>query len=288
MLAEEIVRSTDKSGYAHYRSAVFLVEESIVAILTGYFDESYSHPPQPLVYTVGGYISEDWRWRRFESEWASALDSEGIDFFHMKDFAHRKGVYAEWTEDKRRKFLRKLHHIIHSNTIKDFTNSVVVEDYDEVIPPSNVELRTSFGEPHVFAVIGCLKDVHDWAIHSKLKDRIHYVFEQGTVHDKNVGRLFARFDEEYKEHYRARGCSFFDKRDLNPLQAADILVYENMLEMRRRIDTSNNRAMRLSAKNLLRPSSNWGYYNREQMLKVVDKCLELGLLIEKEKQSDEN
>lgn len=259
-----------------------------MAVLTGYFDEIYSHPPKPEVYTVAGYVSEDWRWKRFNSEWARALADEDIPYFHMIDCAHKKGVYAEWSEDKRKRFLKKLHYIIRSNTIVDFAVSVVVADYNEVIPPENVVLRTGFGEPHVFAVIGCLKDIHEWARHARLADRINYVFEQGTVHDVTVRRVFGSFDDAHNEHYRSRGCAFYDKRDRAPLQAADALAYENMSEMRRRIDPSNTRPMRASAKNLVRPASSWAYYDKAQMLKVVDKCLDLGLLVETEREASQN
>ena len=68
-------------------------------MLTLYGDESYSHPPAPLVYTIAGYISETYRWEKFEREWAKVLEKENIEFFHMKDFAQKKGVYETW-EDK--------------------------------------------------------------------------------------------------------------------------------------------------------------------------------------------
>ena len=97
--------------------------KGLVAVLQLYMDESYSHPPAPLVYTIAGYVSESYRWSRFEREWQKVLDAEGIEFFHMKDYAHKRGVYADWTDKKRIKFLRTLQHIIKSNTEKDFAIS---------------------------------------------------------------------------------------------------------------------------------------------------------------------
>lgn len=46
-----------------------------------YFDESYSHAPDPLVYTVGGYVSTTVQWKKFQKEWRRILDAEGIRFF---------------------------------------------------------------------------------------------------------------------------------------------------------------------------------------------------------------
>jgi hypothetical protein len=98
-----------------------------MAMMSIYIDESYSHRPKPEVYTIAGYVSEDWRWKRFEREWSKTLTSEGLEYFHMVEFAHKKGVYADWPETKRRKFLRTLHYIIHSNTIIDFSVNGVVD-----------------------------------------------------------------------------------------------------------------------------------------------------------------
>jgi len=234
-----------------------------------YLDESYSHSPKPLVYTIAGFVSHDWRWRRFEAEWDKALTAAGLDYFHMAEFAHRKGIYESWTEKKRQKFLRNLQYIIHSNTIIDFANSVVVADYDELITP---DIRYGFGEPHVFATIACLKDIAVWVQNSHLgeKDRISYVFEQGTVHDKTLRVIFERYmNSEQEIYYRLGGWDFRDKKEVTPLQSADMLAYENMLEMRRRIDPDNARNPRASIINLERPQSEWGHYGKKQLLEIL-------------------
>jgi hypothetical protein len=58
----------------------------MVGTLSLYFDESYNHPLEPRVYTVGGYLSTDVQWRKFRKEWSRILASEGVDHFHMVDF----------------------------------------------------------------------------------------------------------------------------------------------------------------------------------------------------------
>ena len=267
-----LARNVPEKPYSpveHLSSALFRFDakERVMAMLTMYIDESYSHPPKPLVYTVAGYISQDWRWKRFEREWFQALKLEGLEYFHMTEFAHKKKVYSDWPEKKRQKFLRKLHHIIHSNTIIDFAASVVVADFDEVITQ---DIREGFGEPHVFAAVACMKHIAIWARKTHLKDQILYVFERGTVHDKTVRQVFdLTIDAESSIHYRIGGYAFHDKKELLPLQAADTLAYENMLEMRRRIDPDNNRPTRASIRNLERPQSRWYYYDKAQLLSIL-------------------
>ena len=50
----------------------------LMAMLTAYFDESYSHktlaePDKPLVYTVAGWVATVEGWRAFRKEWKKAL-----------------------------------------------------------------------------------------------------------------------------------------------------------------------------------------------------------------------
>ena len=46
-----------------------VLKSGLIVMLTLYLDESYSHPPAPLVYTVAGYIATDKKWRKFHKEW---------------------------------------------------------------------------------------------------------------------------------------------------------------------------------------------------------------------------
>jgi hypothetical protein len=250
-----------------------------MAILSMYIDESYSHAPQPLIYTIAGYVSEDWRWRRFETEWGKALKAYGLDDvpFHMKDLAHKKGVYKDWPEKKRVKFLRTLQHVIKTNTIKDFAVSVAVADYDKLLPPKS-NIRFGFGEPHVFAIIGCMKNIATWQKKTHRNDPMLYVFEKGTTHDSMVARVFKELDDQHREFYRVGGIAFFSKEQM-PLQSADMLAYENMLDMRRQSDPTNTRARRESLKNLYRPDiSDWSFYNEEHITIVLETAEKMGLV----------
>jgi len=58
-------------------------------MFAAYFDESYSHPPTPLVYTVAGYVSTVQEWKRFQKEWRRELGRAGVDFFHMTTYEAR-------------------------------------------------------------------------------------------------------------------------------------------------------------------------------------------------------
>jgi hypothetical protein len=239
-------------------------------MLTMYLDESYSHAPKPLIYTVAGYLSEDSRWREFEKHWGAALSDEGLEYFHMSEFAQGIHNYQDWPEDRRRRLLRKLHGIIHENTLADFSISVVVAAFDEIITP---DIREGFGgKPHVFAAIGCLKSIAAWVDDNALakEEKIFYIFEQGATDGTALPQVFERYfnDDRQREMYRLEGFAFRDKKEM-PLQAADVLAYENMLEMRRLADPENTRKPRASMLNLERPESDWGYFGTLELLDLV-------------------
>jgi hypothetical protein len=251
--------------------------KGLVAVLQLYMDESYSHPPAPLVYTIAGYVSESYRWSRFEREWQKVLDAEGIEFFHMKDYAHKRGAYADWTDKKRIKFLRTLQHIIKSNTEKDFAISLVVEDYNKLIPP-NTQIWIGFGEPHVFVVIGCMKDIGKWQKSKHINKPVHYIFEKGSGYDSMLKRVFEGLDGEQIKFYRVNDTVTFAGKNVLPLQAADMLAYENRLELCRRLNPENRRKPRESLKNLERPESHWVFYDEPNLQIVLGHAERAGLI----------
>jgi hypothetical protein len=62
--------------------------------------------------------------------------------------------------------------------------------------------------------------------------------------------------------------SFYGKKIL-PLQAADAAAYENMREMRRRVDPDSTDDQRGAYKSLIRPESKWVYLDAAQLLKLL-------------------
>jgi hypothetical protein len=70
------------------------------------------------------------------------------------------------------------------------------------------------------------------------------------------------------------------RRNLNPLQAADILAYEMNKEMCRRLDKNTTRPVRRSMENLYKGHLDAGlfYVDREQLLTILDNSVKLGLI----------
>lgn len=215
---------TDYNPVTHLSSAVFPFDakEKIMAFITGYFDESYTHS-HPLVYTVAGYISTDEKWIEFQKEWQAILDRENLPHFSMKDFANiNSRNFKHWTEARKVSFLQELLVILNKTYLRGFSASVIVDDYNAL----EDKYKFAFGKPHVIGFTKCLKLIEEWTNKINLQEPIHYVFEQGANDNKTLQRLYVELlNSKTRKRFRIDGFSFQPKK-LTPLQAADILAYE--------------------------------------------------------------
>lgn len=201
-------------------------------MLVAYLDESYNHrteknPNDPLIYTVAGCLSTIEKWSRFGKQWKSALKSRGLDHFHMAKFESRIGEYADWSEQTRHGFFRRLKRIIKENTLYNVTLSVNCADYDELITG---EMRTEWGKTYYgFDVRVLMKTFSEWADENDYHGTIHYVFAEVKGQGGELDRIFTRClkNPEVKSQYRLGGMwSKGLMRDVVQLQAPDIFAYE--------------------------------------------------------------
>jgi hypothetical protein len=250
-----------------------------MVMLTAYFDESYNHrtkdnPNTPLVYTVAGCVGDERQWKKFQKKWKEALERDVLKrwqevcgaekklFFHMKEFdnPHSK-IYGDWPKQKKATFLAELHKIMERQSMRRFSVGIVISDYDDM----SVAEKYAFGDnPHVCAIVTCMKHIGRWANQAGFKEPMQYVFEQGSKYDKEVNTLFKSLTDEEKEYYRVGGWSFEDKRKFLPLQTADIIAVETRKELSRQLETGNTRKTRASIRNLRVESlDEWFYMDRQ-------------------------
>ncbi|MDT4954851.1 MAG: hypothetical protein QOJ02_2989 [Acidobacteriota bacterium] len=234
---------------------------------TAYFDESYSHTPEPLVYTIAGYVSTNVQWKKFQKEWRRQLDGENIDFFHMVDFQACKPPYGDWPKEKRVNFLKSLHEIIHKRVTRSFATTVNIDDFESLTSYQ----KKMLGNPHIYATFNCMSAIGFWTAENLLHYPMAYVFEQGSRHDKQLRKLFNEdLRDEDRHFFRVGSFELKDKRERRPLQAADILAYETTKEVVRRLTPINPRAVRKSIKNLGRAENDeWRYCNKEELIESV-------------------
>lgn len=250
----------------------------MIADCTAYFDESYTHAPDPLVYTVAGYVSTEIEWKKFRKEWRRLLARENIEYFHMVDFQACKLPYGDWSKEKRVGFLKSLHATIHRRVMRSFATTVNIDDFESLTP----EQKEVLGNPHVFAVVSCMKMIGFWTARNVMYEPIAYVFEQGSKYDKHLQRRFNKeLREEDRNFFRIGSIALADKipapmdnRPATPLQAADILAYETTKEVVRRLTPVNPRAVRESIKNLGRIEiDQWLYCEKLSLIASYEDAL---------------
>jgi hypothetical protein len=81
--------------------------ETIVVLLTGYFDESGEHEGTELRrLTLGGFFAPWSEIQRLTDRWRIALKAESWGEFHMKEFASDEHDFANWPPDRQQRLDR--------------------------------------------------------------------------------------------------------------------------------------------------------------------------------------
>jgi hypothetical protein len=94
------------------------------------FDASGKEDSEVVV--VAGFISSQEDWRSFDKEWRARLREDGLDYFHMVDFANFKKQFATgWKEDepRRQKLFADLIGIIKAHAYRQFASEENKKEY---------------------------------------------------------------------------------------------------------------------------------------------------------------
>jgi len=273
----------------HLSNALFPFDQKervmvMVMDYTGYFDESENtfdktRPDLPRVYTIAGCVGLDSQWIKFQKKWKAVLHRDVLPrwrevygdkpiFFHMTDFdnPHSK-IYGDWPAKKKVTFLSQLHGLMATYSLRRFVTCTNLADYEEL----SDEEQYALGDPHLFGAVNCFKRIREWADSQKLHDGLLYVFEKsGSIYEKELRKAIGRMTDEQKEAYRITKVAFVDKREMSPLQAADILAFETRKEMCRQLAPTNTRKTRQSIRNMYVPSiDEWTFVDRKHFREIL-------------------
>lgn len=196
--------------------ALFLPPEQLMAMLTMYCDASGTD--QSEVIRVGGFVASVDNWLAFGREWTAALREEGIEFFHMREFAHSVDQFKEWKGDEPRriKFLSRLCDIILGWAQFGVGAGVALETYRKV--DGNYQLHEQF-HPYTICSVTCMDEAVQWRrSQHREAEPMEFVFECG---DEHAGQLLKE-----GEKFAHTPPIFRKKPQATPLQAADFIAYE--------------------------------------------------------------
>jgi hypothetical protein len=228
-------------------------------VLTVHFDDSGTHLESPVA-VCAGWIAPFPQWKKLTREWNKARAEYGFDTFHMAEFVanYNKSEYADkniWTDRKKRIVLKRLRNIVQSRISQGFAVAVIKKDYDDLVTGT---LRSHAGKYHyTYAVRAAIGFIEDWRERSGIQGPIEYIFDRMVKgpEKREVESVFEwaeRRSDALSRYGIFRGChSFQDKRDILPLQAADMLAWLSRRE----------HSFRLGHVNYYEPAAEtWNYF----------------------------
>lgn len=241
----------------------------LMAFFTAYFDAA-GKPDRPNVMFVSGFVSTVGKWKKFEKAWLAFLKRNGMENpFHMTEFKHAtsehyKGKnYPGWVNrhDEQRAFEIEAIRIIDYHTHKEFSQGLVVEDFERMHREYDIPITHPWGrlinKPIAHCGIQPIIALQDWEkSYRKRGNTIHgieLIFDQGDTHRGELASAIREvFDVE---------PIFKDKREHIGLQAADILAWYHS---RVTGDITYNRRIHILPQlevlmKWMRNSEEWGY-----------------------------
>jgi hypothetical protein len=73
-------------------------------VLDAYFDETgHGDDANTRFLGIAGVLARAEAWKKVESKWKEALDSEGLPYFHMREYSFSVGPFKSWGKDENRR-----------------------------------------------------------------------------------------------------------------------------------------------------------------------------------------
>ena len=230
------------SVFSQICAAIGTTDDSLIAMLEAYFDES-GNDDRSNIFTVAGFIATRSQWEAFEAEWKELLADEKIERFHRVDLEWFRGDFHRdygWDEARRNRVVREAQEIIGRHVLYGVKNSIIKRDYDEaVLADADENIKSQLGRNYyTFCGQAVMRKIAVWAAYNSHNEAIRYFFESGAKGEGEllqvIGKIVKRKPE--KALFRYGGMSFVEKYDevidgvLFPgvvqLHAADVLAYE--------------------------------------------------------------
>lgn len=194
----------------------------IVTLAEVYVDESGTHDGSPVL-AVGGHIYFKNAASSFDQKWAEYLASKGLPYFRMTDCAHRTGPFKGWSDDACDVVERELISMIRTRSEMGFVTTLNEAEFMQCGPKAR-----EVGGAYSFSLRMCLSHVRAWIEKTKFKGQVAYFFEAGHKHQTQangiMNDIFA--DPQLRDHFHYAAHAFADKKQVRPLQAADLLAWQ--------------------------------------------------------------
>lgn len=199
-----------------------------------YFDDSGTHKESSIA-VASCLVASIEQWQEFNRNWAEVDQDGGFGTFHMADFVFGAAQFKDWEDTKKERVLRRLCNIICTRVRVGWSVAVTKRDYDDLIVGP---FRDWCGQFHyTFCVRQCAGSVGLWRREHEPDCSLKYVFDRMS---QGKGDIMFAMDCAIKNSESEsrstgvkpfRGYSFDSKRDIWPLQAADIYAWTALQHM---------------------------------------------------------
>jgi hypothetical protein len=270
---QSIPEVNEYDAFEHLCDAMCISPDTVVAVLTAYFDEAGTDASKPAV-AVGCYIATSEQWKCFNYDWRWLRDWSGVGKYFRRTNQESFWLHPEtkhWDKAKRASIFQAQHAFIQAHTMAGWAGAVIKTDYDEAIQGVD---RTALGTPYEFCLRHCMAGVTRFLAQRPAEDEVLYVIESGAEGEKHLNRAFDLFlaDPEIKTSHRLKSSdswAFLSKEKAMPLQAADALAYETAKEMENRFG-SVTRNTRKSLVDLVRLGvDTLGWYPKDKLIEMT-------------------
>ena len=199
--------------------------------LQAYFDETgHGEDANTHFLGVAGCVMADPIWRRVEDRWAAALASEGLNYFHMREYAFSAGQFKEWRGDeaRRRRIYGRLWEIILEAQLIPLGGFVRLENYKQELTGQEHHV---FRDAYFLCYLQCLGFLAQYAGFGQVS-HVETFFDEKKGFKGEALKIYGVLKDRFGG--KISPPSFRDMRALAPLQVADIIAYESKKEFERR------------------------------------------------------
>lgn len=237
-------------------------------LIEAYFDESGSGINSPIL-CVAGYVFEKDAAIMLDEEWAEVLHKYHLPYFRMSSCAHGTEPFVELKKNGETVQVEKeMIKIIKERASCGIAVTVEPSLYDRIIPQSPNFVR----EAYTFCLHNCVVGVTEWLEQIKYNGKIAYFFESGHKSQGEANKYMNDLFKipELKERHRYGSHTFADKKEIKPLQAADLLAWQSFTDYKRLINKKSSRKDFIALKKDNRPPHNILHCNRIMLGKAAN------------------
>lgn len=148
----------------------------------------------------------------------------------MKEYAHSRGQFKGWAEDKRKQFIRELVTILHRHVRFGFECSIPMDDWNEVMTGTFFDPNKEKRGPLMIPFRCCLDAIRFTNLLPQ-EEPIACQFEWNNFIIGEATATFEEWTEEFGEQSRFTQFGFLQKGTVHGLEAADLLAYEGRKEL---------------------------------------------------------